>query len=149
MAEAITQQPSTTFTRWFRHLPQYCIVICVNCRIAVVPDYIAAHLRRNHAGISKEEQREAQRYIDGLENVAWDISNIQFPRPEEPPCKEIAVQRDGLRCTWTSRNGRQCEHVVGTVRKIQTYCKEAHGWQNEQKRGGNVKQKSKHAPNRM
>ena len=151
MAESISQsqEVDAVFARWFQHLPQYWIIICVNCRTAIVPDHVAAHLRRNRAGVSKEEQQQVQRYVDKLENVARDVANVQFPRPEEPPCSEIPIQRDGLRCTNKSEDGQQCKHVVETVRKIQAHCKEAHGWQNEQKRGGNVKEKSKHAPNRM
>jgi hypothetical protein len=151
MAEPISQsqQVDTVFAKWFQHLPQYCIVVCVNCRTAVVPDHIAAHLQRNHKSVSKKEQQQAQSYVDGLENIARNIANVQFPRPEEPPCKEIPVYQDGLRCTWEDENGQECQYVVSTKRMMQTHCSKAHHWQNEQKRGGNMKQKSKHTPNRI
>jgi hypothetical protein len=40
-------------------------------------------------------------------------------------------------------------YVVSTVRKIKSHCQEVHGWQNEQKRGRNVKQKRVQTANRM
>ena len=149
MAESVTQHADTVFARWFRYLPQYRIIVCVDCHTAVVPDHIAAHLRRNHAGVPKQEQRLAQVFADGLENVARDLANVRFPQPEEPPCSEIPVQQDGLRCTGIGENGQQCRYVVVSKRMIQRHCREAHGWQNEQKRGGNTRTKSTHAPNRM
>jgi hypothetical protein len=149
MAESVTQQGSTGFARWFQHLPQYRIVVCIDCRTAVVPDHIAAHLRRNHASVSKEEQRQAQSYVGDLENVARDVSDVRFPQPEDPPCSAIPIKQDGLRCTWVEENRRQCEYVVGSQQMVQAHCRTAHGWTNEQKRGGNAKQKSKHTPNRM
>jgi hypothetical protein len=35
------------------------------------------------------------------------------------------------------------------MQKIQGHCREAHGWRNEQRRGGNVKRKKAQPPNRM
>ena len=90
-----------------------------------------------------------QRYVDGLEDVAREVSDVRFPGPDDPPYGEIAVQYGGLRCAGRDPDGRQCRYVVSTVRKIQSHCQEVHGWRNEQKRGGNVKQKRVQTANRM
>jgi hypothetical protein len=137
------------FTRFFRHLRQHQIIVCIECRIAIVPKHAAAHLARNHSRITKEEQRYVQRYVDGLEDVARDILDVRFPGPNDPPCGEIITQYGGLRCTGRDTDGRQCRHVVSTTQKIQEHCRKVHNWQNEQRRGGNVRRKRVQTANRM
>jgi hypothetical protein len=90
-----------------------------------------------------------QQYVDGLEDIAHDVSEIRFPGPDDPPYDGIAVRHDGLRCAGEGPDGRQCGYVVSTVRKIKAHCETAHGWRNEQRRGGNVKRKTAQPPNRM
>jgi hypothetical protein len=34
---------------------------------------------------------EIQRYVDGLEDIAYDVSGVVFPAPEDPPYSMIAV----------------------------------------------------------
>jgi hypothetical protein len=140
---------ANVFARYFRHLPRYYIVVCVKCRTAVIPKHAAAHLARNHDRITKEERICVQRYIDGLEDVARDVLDVRFPAPEDPPCGEIIVQYGGLRCLATGEDGRQCRHVVRTTRMIKAHCETAHGWRNEQRRGGNMRQKKAQPPNRI
>ena len=137
------------FARYFRHSRQHRIIVCVECRIAVVPKHAAAHLARNHDRTTKEERRYIQQYADGLEDVACDVSDVRFPGPDDPPYGEIAVQYGGLRCAGRDTDGRRCRYVVSTVRKIQGHYQEVHGWRNEQKRGRNVKQKRVQTANRM
>jgi hypothetical protein len=106
-------------------------------------------LARGYSRTSKEEQRHVQRYVDGLEDVAYSISDVRFPGPKDLPYSGIAVRHDGLRYSAIRQDGQQCEHVVSTMQKIQEHCREAYGWRNKQRRGGNVKQKKVQPPNRM
>jgi hypothetical protein len=137
------------FARYFRRSRQHRIIVCIECRTAVVPKHAAAHLARGHSRTIKEERRYVQRYVDGLEDVAHSVPDVRFPGPEDPPYSGIAVRHDGLWCSATGQDGQRCRYVVGTMQKIQEHCREAHGWRNEQRRGGNVKQKKAQPPNRM
>jgi hypothetical protein len=137
------------FARYFRRSRQHRIIVCIECRTAVVPKHAAAHLARGHSRTTKEERRYVQRYVDGLEDVAHSVPDVRFPGPEDPPYSGIAVRHDGLWCSATGQDGQRCRYVVGTMQKIQEHCREAHGWRNEQRRGGNVKQKKAQPPNRM
>jgi hypothetical protein len=148
-APAPAPPQADVFARYFRRSRQHRIIVCIECRTAVVPKHAAAHLARGHSRTSKEERRDVQRYVDGLEDVARSISDVRFPGPEDPPYSGIAVQRDGLQCSATGQDGRRCEYVVSAMQKIQEHCREVHGWRNEQRRGGNVKQKKAQPPNRM
>jgi hypothetical protein len=148
-APAPTPPGADVFTRHFRHSRRHRIIVCVGCRTAVVPKHAAAHLARNHNQTTKEERMHVQRYVDGLEDIAHNVSEIRFPGPDDPPYDGIAVRHDGLRCAGEGPDGRRCRYVVSTVRKIKAHCETTHGWRNEQRRGGNVKQKTAQPPNRM
>jgi hypothetical protein len=137
------------FTRHFRHSQWHCIIVCVGCRTAVVPKHAAAHLVRNHNRTTKEERMHVQRYVDRLEDIAHNVSEIRFPGPDDPPYDGIAVRHDGLRCAGEGPDSRQCRYIVSTVQKIKAHCETTHSWCNEQRHRGNVKQKTAQPPNRM
>ena len=115
------------FARCFRRSQQHRIIVCVQCRTAVVPKYAAAHLARDHGRTTKEERRHVQRYIDGLEDIAYSVLDVRFPGPDDPPYSGIAVRHDGLRCSAIGEDGQQYRHVVSTIQKIQEHCREAYG----------------------
>jgi hypothetical protein len=148
-ASAPTLPQADIFSRYFRHSRRYRIVVYVEYRIAIVPKYAAAHLVRNHGRTTKEERRRVQRYIDGLEDVAYDVSDVRFPGPEDAPYSEIPVRYGGLRYIGKDTDGRVYRYVIGSTQMIQAHYKAVHGWQNEQRRGGNVKRKSAQTVNRM
>jgi hypothetical protein len=68
-----------------------------------------------------------QRYVDGLEDITYNVSEIRFPGPDDPPYDRITVRHDGLRCAGEGRDGRQCRYVVSTVRKIKAHYKITYG----------------------
>jgi hypothetical protein len=115
----------------------------------VVPKHVAAHLARNHSRTTKRDQTDIQQYVDGLEDIAYDVSGVIFLGPEDPPYDMIAVQYDSLRCSATEEDGQRCRRVMRTTRMIKAHCEAAHGWRNEQRHRGNVKQKKAQPPNRM
>jgi hypothetical protein len=86
-----TPPRADVFTRYFRHSRRHRIIVCVECRTAVVPKHAAAHLTRNHGRTTKEERGHVQRYADGLEDIAREVSDVRFPGPDDPPYGEIAV----------------------------------------------------------
>ena len=57
----------------------------------MVLKYVAAHLARNHSRTTKHDQTDIQRYVDGLEDVAYDVSGVIFLGPKDPPYDMIVV----------------------------------------------------------
>jgi hypothetical protein len=115
------------FARHFVHSQQHRIITYTECRTAVVPKHAAAHLVRNHNRTTKQDRTDIQRYVDGLEDIAHDVSDVRFPGPEDPPYSIIAVQYGGLRCSATGEDGRQCRRVIRTTRMMKAHCEAAHG----------------------
>ena len=87
-----TAPEADVFARYFRHLQQHRIVVCVECRTTIVLKHVTAHLARNHSRTTKRDRMDIQWYVDGLEDIAYDVSGVIFPGPEDPPYDMIAVQ---------------------------------------------------------
>jgi hypothetical protein len=122
-----TPPKADVFARHFVYSQQHRIVTCTECRTAVVPKHAAAHLVRNYSRTTKQDRTDVQRHVDGLEDVARDVSDVRFPGPEDAPYSMIAVPQGGLRCLVTGEDGRRCGCVVRTVRMIKAHCEAAHG----------------------
>ena len=84
-----------------------------------------------------------------IAGLAGTVDQVRFPSPDDPPCSILPVWRDGLRCTGTGSDGQQCRYIVNAPQKIQQHCRSKHGWQNEQRRGRNQREKQLHPLNRM
>jgi hypothetical protein len=48
-------------------------------------------LARNHDRTTKEERIGIQRHMDGLEDLAREVSDVRFPDPDDPPYGEIVL----------------------------------------------------------
>jgi hypothetical protein len=57
----------------------------------VVPKHVAVHLARNYSRTIKRDQTDIQRYVDGLEDVVYDVSGVIFLGPEDPLYDMIVV----------------------------------------------------------
>ena len=75
-------------------------------------------MARDYGRTTKEERRHVQRYIDGLEDIAYSVLDVRFPGPDDLPYSSIAVRYDGLRCSATGEDGQRYRHVVGMMQKI-------------------------------
>ena len=95
--------------------------------MAIVLKHTTAHLVRNHDRTTKEQQAGVQQYVDGLEDVAHNVSDVRFPDPEDPLYGDIPVQYGGLRYGGKGVDGQQCRYVVGSTQMIQAHYKAAHG----------------------
>jgi hypothetical protein len=92
-----------------------------------VPKHTATHLARNHDQTIKEQRANIQRYVDGLEDVAHDVSDVRFPGPDDLLYSEILVRYGGLRCRGKGTDGQRYRYVVGSTQMIQAHYKAAHG----------------------
>ena len=86
--------------------------------------------------------------IRSIREAAQRPEDVVYPSPEDEPCLWLPVKTGGLRCT-ANVNELRCRSIYPTIRTIQEHCKETHGWMNTQKRGDNMRQRSKHTPNRL
>ena len=62
----------------------------------MVLKHVATHLARNHSQTTKRDRMDIQQYVDGLEDIAYDVLGVIFLGPEDLLCSMIAVQYSGL-----------------------------------------------------
>ena len=126
-AAAPTPPQADVFARYFRHSRRHRIVVCAECCTAVVPKHAAAHLARNHDQTTKEQRANVQRYVDGLEDIAHDVSDVRFLGPDNLPYSEIPVRYGGLRYRGKGIDRRRYGYVIGSTQIIQAHYKVAYG----------------------
>ena len=74
---------------------------------------------------------------------------MRYPASATHHIPQLEVFDDGLQCLGIKENGQRCGQVFRTTWSMQKHCTDQHGWTNEQKRGGDVRTKQMHAPNRL
>ena len=139
------------FNTVFQHWPQYRVIYCPQCRFCPVPTQIQAHLDAHHSQIPPKTRRritEAARSIP-KEQVAYQPQDVIYPSADSSPIAGLTIFRDVYQCTGETAEGQPCGKIRRRMKIMQAHCKEAHGWQNVQKRGGNSYDKQRQTPNRM
>ena len=137
------------FERMFQHYPQFRIAICRQCQFAPVPGEIQKHLRKHHTRLSTKEREEISEKFRTLSDLARHETEVIYPTSRDAPIAELPVFFDAITCTAQYEDNSQCHYVCRTARGIREHCKDKHRWTNNQKRGGDVRQKRPHAPNKL
>ena len=140
------------FQQVFQHLPEHRVILCQQCRYAVVPGQIQRHLQDHHPRISPILRRSIAQVCSSLGDVAHSVEDVQYPGVDiAQPVAGFAVYEDGMRCTARGGDGVRCRYVCRgkTPSGIQKHCNEQHRWVNRQKRGGNARDKAVHSANKM
>ncbi|UPX16307.1 uncharacterized protein EKO05_0006716 [Ascochyta rabiei] len=82
--------------------------------------------------------------VRALPNLAWSPGDVRVPRPAKEPIFGLKSREDGLVCLL-----ERCWYTCISLQGMQKHCKDKHGWVNKQKRGGDIRQKSKHSRNQV
>jgi hypothetical protein len=136
------------FHTFFEHLPQYKIIRCRSCQYAVVPIQTERHIRDHHPQIPVAVRRTTAQAVLDLPDIAHQHEDVIYPDIGSEPVPGFPIVTNALRCNG-QKDGQRCDYVCAAVRTIQQHCKAEHAWENDQRRGGNTRVKSKHTPNRM
>lgn len=122
----------------FIHMPEYRVIICKECRYAVLPSHIDSHFQKDEHKLDKKERKriesEVAVEVNGLigNEVALKHSEFPFPLPTAKPIPELAPAKEGVKCTFTT-NGIQCRYVCYTEQHMQVHSKQEHRWKQGRK----------------
>jgi len=83
----------------FEHLVEHQLVICRQCRHAIWPEQIAAHLQGEKHGFRRERAREIAQEIEAWPGVIRYPSELQIPITVEESIRQLPLYTDGVRCT--------------------------------------------------
>lgn len=135
------------FSRLFEIDDKHRILICLNCQYAVIPFQIRTHLQKFHKRIGLEQRNEIVSRVETATVLARSHAEVVYPAPTDPPLPSLPTYFDGLKCQGSQ--GNACSYICRTPRGIREHCQEKHGWENQQKRGGDVRSKQVHTSNKI
>ena len=124
----------------FIHFPAQGVIVCSECKHAVLPSHVNAHLEdeEKHKVVKEDRERIVQeiRAIKGLKTERAELNHLVFPPVSNPPIPALqAPRRDGMKCQLQGQNQTPCQYISCQVQKIQEHCRVVHGWVNPQKKG--------------
>ncbi|KAK1914357.1 hypothetical protein P3342_007603 [Pyrenophora teres f. teres] len=129
------------FAQLFEHLPELHVIVCQPCATAIPPAQVVTHLKERHLR-SQSLRARAWQPSYALPDLAWSPGDVRVPKPAKEPIAGLQSRGDGLVCLLEVL-------VYLHLAAGHSETQEEHGWVNQQKRGGDMRQKSKHASNRI
>ena len=114
--------------------------MCSECKYAVLPSHIDAHLKNEEKHRAVKADREyivkAIQAIRGLKTKTVELNHLVFPPVSNSPIATLQQPRkDGLKCQLQDEYSNQCQYIAYQIRKIQEHCRQVHQWENPQKKG--------------
>jgi Orsellinic acid/F9775 biosynthesis cluster protein D len=89
----------------FIHLPEFRIIICKECKYAVLPSYIDTHFATKPHKSSKKERQEISEEVGKIEGLIGNEETLrrsEFPFPpatSQPIAALGKPNKNGLQCT--------------------------------------------------
>lgn len=99
------------------HFPQHGIIVCSECKYAVLPNHINRHFsnKRKHK-IDKRAREDLIRKVAGIDGLipndeALKSCEFEFPEPTAPPNPALGKPKtNGMKCTLPYRNNK-CGYI--------------------------------------
>ena len=119
----------------FYHLEEQRVIVCRECRYAVWPDQVSAHLRLKHEAPRKEVRAIA------TEVASWGLQrspeDFRLVRTGLQPLDHLPVYQDGVACQLRPA---QCQYVCRSLTSLRNHWRTAHRWRPSplQRRGGSM-----------
>lgn len=118
------------FNTLFVHFPNFEVIVCKDCRFAVVPDQVKAHLRQSHGLLTAKTRNEIVGHVQQLENIAYRHEDVHYPVFEEEAINELGPALENCyQC-------KECGSLTESKKGIEGHCREKHGWASSKGRGG-------------
>lgn len=77
--------------RLFTSYPQYRVVVCNKCQIAVIPAQVAEHLRKQHSRLSRQGRHDIARRCQNARNIALVESDVIYSKPSQAPLDTLPI----------------------------------------------------------
>lgn len=125
----------------FVHLAQLDLVVCTQCMCGVLAAHVNSHLlhSRHRRNFTQKQRHNIKTQILNIPGIIKDQTSLlqwTLPSPDTDPIPYIKPpMSDGLGCNI-------CLYVVRNIRGILEHYRDDHGWVNDWKRGGRVKQRA-------
>jgi hypothetical protein len=118
----------------FIYLPEFQIIVCKECKYAVLPIYIDTHFTTKPHNLSKKEWQEIAEEVEKIDRLIDDEETLRQSKFTFPPAMSQPIaalekaKKNGLQCT-------ACQYVCCTLQGMWIHQWEDHQWKSKQKGG--------------
>jgi len=107
----------------FIHFLEQRLVVCLECRYAVLPSNIDTHLKdKDTHNMLTEDQKHIIKEvwkIKGLIQNKSALNSLSFPPANNPPIAALQTPRDnGMKCQLQDDQGKPCHYIACQLQKI-------------------------------
>jgi hypothetical protein len=111
---------------FFLYLREYNVIICRECRYAVLPSRLDTHLASSKHRVLRRRRVQVEQEIAAWLELLWnetDLERLRVSRGRPPAFEMLEIHLNGLRC-------HACSYIVCITRGIQQHCRDQHQWIN-------------------
>lgn len=124
-------------------LSQYHVVICKECKVAVLPNsQWNSHFKKHQVGARVRQEMKNQVCKDP--NMIQDEQDLneRFQYPvNQVALPQLPVYQDGMACNERYDGGRICRYVCRALTGMKEHYWKEHGWKNDQPPGRSAAQR--------
>lgn len=129
------------FHALFVHYTNIQVIVCKDCKSAVVPNQVKTHLKQSHGLLTAKTRDEIAQHVHQLDHVAYRNEDVQYPVFEEEAIPELGpALEDCFQC-------KECNSLRESSKGIEKHCREEHGWACSKSRRGKGGLRSRPARN--
>jgi hypothetical protein len=81
----------------FKHVVEYALAVCKECRHSVLPSQVKSHVQRAHPAKRRQAKAIAEE-VSGWAGLIQYASELEVPSQVIKPIRQLPVYKDGLMC---------------------------------------------------
>ncbi|KAL2801581.1 hypothetical protein BJX63DRAFT_417051 [Aspergillus granulosus] len=114
----------------FTKIPKLQIIVCCQCKHAVHPKKVKAHLQTKHF-MKLHECQPIAGTIMGWNNITQNPDNVHIPRKLEEPLPVLPVHTNSIQC----QRDPECQYIGTHIQTMRKHWSQVHGWTQQSQRG--------------
>lgn len=110
--------------RYFKHLVEYALAVCKECRHGVLPSQIKNHVQHAHPTKRKQAKAIADK-VGTWAGLIEYASELEVPSQVIEPVQQLPVYKDGLMCQLAPD---RCRQIFRSKNVMKKHWQVAHEW---------------------
>ena len=129
---------------FFEHVSNWQVIVCKQCRCAVWPSEVAAHLTNKQHSRTQKLANSIREEVEQWQGVIQYPSGFDVPSFVTEPVQELPLFDDGWQCRLD-----ECAYITRETKALKKHWRIEHEWSVQQGRGGSGPAKQEAAQRRF
>ena len=86
------------FNTIFNYFPQYCVAVCKECSLGVIPVHLKTYLDNKHMYLTAKICKNITQAASQIQRLAEQKEDIIYPDPISNPVQYLPVWHNGFKC---------------------------------------------------